>query len=164
MTARRADGGWHRRRLAAVLVPLAVLALCAAAAWLTGTGLDERSRGEDGLVLLPASGGAAAPVQARASEAPPGKAVAGRRLGESLVLAPRVAGIADGGFVITAQSDAATLARHGLRVGDTLMSLDGRPLDSVRISKLGEELAVFDAVDVSYERAGQVRHRLLTFD
>lgn len=160
---RHADLGSARQRFYLGFILLAALALCATA-WLAGAGLNERSPGGNGLVVLPASGAPPAPGQVRASGVPSGNAVSGRLFGEGLVLAPRVAGVAGDGFVITAQSDAAMLARHGLRVGDTLMSLDGRPLDYARISMLGDELAVFDAVEVSYERAGQVRHRLLTFD
>lgn len=84
----------------------------------------------------------------------------GRKLVEGLLIAPRQAGGA-GGYVIATASDPAVLAQAKLRPGDVLLDIDGRPLDPARLGALAEELAPADAVEVTFERDGQLRKRLI---
>ena len=85
----------------------------------------------------------------------------GRRLGEGLVLAPRMIEDRVAGYVITAASDAAELSKAKLRPGDMLIDLDDRPLAPTRIRSLGDELSRADSMEVTYERDGQIRKRVV---
>lgn len=153
------DRGRARVRRHAGLIALAVLALCAALALRFGT--DDMAAGGEDWILLPATNPAPAAPTGPAASSARGGDEAGRRFAQSLALAPRTPGVTDAGFVITAQSDAALLAQHQLRVGDVLLTMDGQPLDAARITQLGDELAAFDRVEVSFERGGQRRNRQL---
>ncbi|MDP3673992.1 MAG: hypothetical protein Q8R44_02680 [Novosphingobium sp.] len=161
MTAR------HRATVSRLPAAFGLLLLAGSAFWalrslLPGIGANDVSAGGDDHILLPANGAVPVPVRPRAT--PTGaNAESGRRFAQALVIVPRASG-AGSGFVIGPQSESATLAGHKLRVGDVLLTIDGRPLDSARIQNLGDELSAFDAVEVRYERAGQIRNRLLTFD
>lgn len=154
------DSGSARVRRHAGLIALAALVLCAALALALRFGTDDRAAGGEDWILLPATSPAPAAPSAAAGPAR-GGAEAGRRFAQSLALAPRTPGVADAGFVITAQSNAALLAQHQLRVGDVLLTMDGQPLDAARIAALGDELAAFDRLEVSFERGGQRRNRQL---
>lgn len=119
----------------------------------------------DGFVLLPGGQGPAAPGTVRATDAAyTGRVTTGRDFAETLALAPASAGRMGRGYVITADSNAGMLAGHKMRVGDVILDMDGKPLDPARIAALGTELGQFDAVEVTFVRQGQMRHRLLTFD
>lgn len=64
-------------------------------------------------------------------------------------------------FTVAPDSDPAVLAASRLRVGDTLVEVDGRGLDSARVAQLGEELAGLDRVEFAFERDGHVRTRTI---
>ncbi|HEX4893453.1 MAG TPA: hypothetical protein VFV47_09205 [Hyphomicrobiaceae bacterium] len=133
------------------------------AVWLAGAGGEPVPADARRFVVLPGAELATPPGHARATHTPIGAGSA-QSFAEGLVLASRSSNDSGAGFVITAQSDAATLARHKLRSGDVLLTIDGRPLDPVRLAGLKNELDGFDAVEVGFERRGQMRKRLLTFD
>lgn len=138
------------------------VALCVAAMLLFALGADDNRVDGEKFVLLPGGG---APDGTQPTAHPTGGLPnAGRRFAETLAVVPRAVSLPDAGYVISNRSDPAVLAEQRLRVGDVLLTMDGRPLDDARLRNLANELAEFDAVEISYERSGQVRNRLLTFD
>lgn len=48
-----------------------------------------------------------------------------------------------------------TLDRAGLRAGDLVLAVNGRPLDEARLNELPTELAGAVAIEIDYERAGR---------
>jgi general secretion pathway protein C len=58
-------------------------------------------------------------------------------------------------------SDPAAVFRSGLRPGDILVDLDGRPLEPARMKGLGDELSLADSLEVTYQRDGQIRKRVI---
>lgn len=90
-----------------------------------------------------------------------GPATPGRRLAEDLVLAPHMIEGRLAGYVITATSGAAAASAAGLRPGDVLIDLDGRPLEPARIDGLGDELSLADSLEVTYQRDGHLRRRVI---
>lgn len=154
------DSGSARGRRQAGLIALAALVLALCAALALRFGADDMAAGGEDWILLPATSSAPTASGPVASAAR-GGAEAGRHFAQGLALAPRTPGVTDAGFVITAQSDTALLTQHQLRVGDVLLTMDGQPLDAARIAALGDKLAAFDRIEVSFERGGQRRNRQL---
>lgn len=85
-------------------------------------------------------------------------ATLGRALGEGLIVTPRQTQGVTAGYVIAPASDPAVLAQAKLRPGDVLIDVDGRPLDADRLRALADELAPADAVELTFERQGQIRN------
>jgi len=100
--------------------------------------------------------GASALAPGRQAEATPS-----RRLGDGLVLAPHMIEGRLAGYVVAAASDEAALAGARLQPGDLLLDMDGRQLDQGRMAGLGDELALADSVEVTFERDGQIRRRVI---
>lgn len=146
----------------ACLALAAIAALGWAGAGLLSGGDDSAVGGNGGYVLLPeAGGGTGGPV---ASATPLGfGATKGRDFAARLELAP-VKGPFGTGYRITDGSDPAMLDRHRLLPGDIVLDIDGQPLAGARIASLGDELGRLDAAEITFERQGHVRKRLLTFD
>jgi hypothetical protein len=90
-----------------------------------------------------------------------GPATPGRRLAEDLVLAPHMIEGRLAGYVVTATSGAAAVSAAGLRPGDVLIDLDGRPLEPARIDGLADELSLADSLEVTYQRDGHIRRRII---
>jgi hypothetical protein len=87
----------------------------------------------------------------------------GRRLGERLVLTPHLVNGHLVGYAIAPATDAVLLEAVKLRAHDVLLDLDGRPLNPARIRTLGDELSLLDRVEVTFERDGQMRKRVIDF-
>lgn len=151
--------GWWLLLAAALVTAFGML-------WLVGPGERGGSGERDGIMVVPGKLGetvrSASPAGA-GSLIGSADATPGRRLAEGLALAPRAVGTEGGGWVIMPDSDTGVLATHKLRAGDVLHDMDGAPLDETRIRGLGDELAVADAVEITFERQGQMRKRQLRF-
>ncbi|WP_066560690.1 hypothetical protein [Croceicoccus bisphenolivorans] len=153
------------KRTHAGLALLAGVAVIAALVMLSGMGSGNMDGRGHGFVLLPESGDPSRPGAVRSTDSPGSAgATLGREFAMGLDLAVKSAGPGNSGYVITPRSDAGSLTRHKLRVGDIVMDMDGRPLDAGRIKSLPDELGQLDAVEVSYMRNGQWRNELVTFD
>lgn len=136
-----------------------LLACVLLAFFLFATGGDQVRIGEDTLVTAqPVASGGDAIATTRGSL---GGGTAGRRLAEALVLQPRISGGRVTGYTIVESSGASALMRAKLRPGDILLDLDGQPLDADRIAGLANELATADSIEVSFERQGQLRKRVI---
>lgn len=71
---------------------------------------------------------------------------------------PTPAGLAarpDGGYAITAGTGAALLRPAGLRPGDVVLSVNGRPLDPARLAGLQDELKGQTQLSIQYRRDGK---------
>lgn len=149
-----APAGGRGRRAAAILLPLAG---AAGLLWL-GFGPEPEARRPDAIVVLPGGGqGSAAPAPGTAAAS--GVETPGRRFASLLTLQPWREGDRLIGYVITAETPADALAATGLRQGDILLDLDGRPLGPDRVAALADELAGADSLELTFERQGQLRKR-----
>ena len=61
----------------------------------------------------------------------------------------------DGGYEITAGASAALLRTAGLRPGDVVLSVNGRPLDPARLAGLQDELKGQSRLSIQYQRDGK---------
>lgn len=62
---------------------------------------------------------------------------------------------ADGGYTLIPRGDGALLRQVGLKSGDVLLSVNGRPLDPGRLGALKDELKGQSQVTIQYQRDGQ---------
>lgn len=65
------------------------------------------------------------------------------------------AGQARGGYTVTSGGDNALLRLAGLKAGDVVTSVDGRPLDQARLAGLKDELDGRPQVTIQYRRNGR---------
>ena len=73
-------------------------------------------------------------------------------------LRPRMRGLRMDGFTVSGGGDGSALRAAGLRSGDVILAVNGRPLDSLeRIAALRGELANSTRAEVRYERDGAVQ-------
>lgn len=87
-----------------------------------------------------------------------GASVDPARLMAQAGLRPRMRGLRMDGFTVSGAGDAAALRAAGLRPGDVILAVNGRPLDSVeRIAALRGELADGPSAELRFERDGTVR-------
>lgn len=146
-------------RLVALIV---VLALAVAALLWSAYSTRSESGRTDGIIVVPgtaATNGAQSP-QAIGTEA--GRAdTPGARFGAQLGLVPSYSNDRLLGYAISADADPELLARTKLREGDLLLDIEGSALDPQRVGALAEELAQADAVEISFEREGQLRKRTI---
>lgn len=66
------------------------------------------------------------------------------------------------GYSLVPRGDGSLLRRAGLRPGDVLLSVNGRPLDPARLSELKQELQSQPRATLTFERDGKTR--TLTFE
>jgi len=85
----------------------------------------------------------------------------GRMLADGLVLAPRMLDGRVAGYLITPHSEEPILSAAKLRPGDIVIEMDGRPLDDARIGELRRELAGADSVEITLQRNGHIRKRVI---
>lgn len=85
----------------------------------------------------------------------------GQMLADGLVLSARVIDGRVAGYLITPHSEEPILSAAKLRPGDILIDVDGRPLDDARIGELRRELADADSVDITLQRNGHIRKRVI---
>lgn len=100
----------------------------------------------------PASGTAAWPATGESR---------GRMLADGLSLEPEFTNGRIAGYRISEKSSAPILAAAKLRPGDILFEADGRPLDPSRLGELRRELARADSIELTFERNGQIRKRVI---
>lgn len=61
----------------------------------------------------------------------------------------------DGGYTLIPRGDGALLRQVGLKSGDVLLSVNGRPLDPERLGALKDELKGQSQLTIEYQRDGQ---------
>lgn len=145
------------------ILTLAGAALCAVlvGSFLTSGSGDDQSA--DRYVLLPTASGATAEAPL-ASATPTGFGpTAGREFAAAIDFVPARGRWNRQGFAIGPRSDPASLAAYDLRPGDIVYDVDGDTLNRHRIAALGAELGMLDAVEITFERKGEVRNRLVVF-
>lgn len=150
-------------RLAVLLtIAAALLAVIALAVWTAG---DDAPSAGPGSAITIGPGGGPAPLAAPAPGDLPAALASGNTAGQALAsalnLQPHVVDRRLIGYVIAPGSDQAVLDTAGLRTGDLILDLDGAPLDPQRIANLPAELSQFSAIDITYERDGQARKKLI---
>lgn len=104
--------------------------------------------------------GTPAAVTALPSAAPataPAAGVDPQQLLSQAGLQPRMRDERISGYTLIPRGDAALLRQAGLEAGDVLMSVNGQALTPERYAALAQELAGQPTIDITFERAGEIR-------